>query len=51
MCWPKILERSGRTRKAGFVEEGGIRQHAWVRGTYEDELVMSVLREEWSPRT
>jgi RimJ/RimL family protein N-acetyltransferase len=41
----------GAYRKAGFVEEGRIRQHAWVRGTYEDELVMSVLREEWSPRT
>lgn len=40
----------GAYRKAGFVEEGRIRQHAWVRGTYEDELVMSVLREEWSPR-
>jgi len=34
-----------------LVEEGKIRQHAWVRGRYEDELVMSVLREEWTPRT
>ena len=41
----------GAYRKAGFVEEGRIRQHAWVRGRYEDELVMSVLREEWTPRT
>jgi RimJ/RimL family protein N-acetyltransferase len=41
----------GAYRKAGFVEEGRIRQHAWVRGRYEDELVMSVLREEWTPRS
>jgi RimJ/RimL family protein N-acetyltransferase len=41
----------GAYRKAGFVEEGRIRQHAFVRGRYEDELVMSVLREEWAPRS
>jgi RimJ/RimL family protein N-acetyltransferase len=41
----------GAYRKAGFVEEGRIRQHAWVRGRYEDELVMSVLRQEWQPRS
>jgi RimJ/RimL family protein N-acetyltransferase len=41
----------GAYRRAGFVEEGRIRQHAWVRGKYEDELVMSVLHEEWTPRT
>ena len=40
----------GAYRKAGFVEEGRRRQHAWVRGEYHDELVMSVLREEWKPR-
>ena len=41
----------GAYRNAGFVEEGRIRQHAWVRGRFEDELVMSVLREEWTPRS
>jgi RimJ/RimL family protein N-acetyltransferase len=41
----------GAYRKAGFVQEGRVRRHAWVRGRYEDELVMSVLREEWTPRT
>jgi RimJ/RimL family protein N-acetyltransferase len=40
----------GAYRKAGFVEEGRIRQHAWVRGRYEDELVMAILREDWTPR-
>ena len=41
----------GAYRKVGFVEEGRIRQHAWVRGRYEGELVMSILREDWTPRS
>ena len=41
----------GAYRKAGFVEEGRIRQHAWVRGRYQDELVMAILREDWEPPT
>ena len=40
----------GAYRKAGFIEEGRLRQHSWVRGEFHDELVMSVLREEWKPR-
>ena len=36
----------GAYRKAGFVEEGRLRQHSWVRGGFEDELVMSVIRED-----
>ncbi len=35
-------------RKVGFVEEGRRRQHAWVDGRYEDELIMGLLREEWA---
>jgi RimJ/RimL family protein N-acetyltransferase len=41
----------GAYRKAGFVEEGRLRRKSWVRGEYHDELVMSRLREEWSPRS
>jgi RimJ/RimL family protein N-acetyltransferase len=37
----------GAYRKVGFVEEGRLRQQAWIRGHFQDELVMSVLREEW----
>ncbi len=33
--------------KAGFVHEGRQRQHAWVRGTYEDIVLMGLLRSEW----
>jgi RimJ/RimL family protein N-acetyltransferase len=28
---------------AGFVEEGRLRESAWVEGAYEDEVLMSVL--------
>jgi RimJ/RimL family protein N-acetyltransferase len=32
--------------KAGFVLEGRLRQHAWVRGAYEDIVLMGILRSE-----
>jgi RimJ/RimL family protein N-acetyltransferase len=32
--------------KAGFVVEGRQRQHAWVRGDYEDIVLMGILRSE-----
>lgn len=35
--------------KAGFVVEGRQREHAWVRGRYEDIVVMGLLRSEWRP--
>jgi RimJ/RimL family protein N-acetyltransferase len=34
-------------RKAGFVEEGRSREHYWVRGRYEDEVTMGLLRSDW----
>ena len=39
----------GAYRKAGFVEKGRLRNHTWHDGSRHDELVMSVLREDWSP--
>lgn len=33
--------------KAGFVVEGRQREHAWVRGAYEDIVVMGLLRSEY----
>jgi RimJ/RimL family protein N-acetyltransferase len=36
--------------KAGFVVEGRQREHAWVRGHYEDNVVMGILRSEWMSR-
>jgi RimJ/RimL family protein N-acetyltransferase len=35
--------------KAGFVVEGRQRQHAWVRGGYEDIVLMGILRSEHIP--
>jgi RimJ/RimL family protein N-acetyltransferase len=37
-------------RKVGFVEEGRRREHCWVRGRYEDEVLMGLLRSEWAAR-
>ena len=38
-------------RAVGFVEEGRLRDHAWVEGAYEDMVLMAVLREEWLAQT
>ncbi|WP_323791781.1 GNAT family protein [Nocardioides sp.] len=37
--------------KAGFVIEGRQREHAWVRGAYEDIVRMGILRSEWEATT
>ena len=39
----------GAYRKAGFVEEGRLRDHTWSDGARHDELVMAVLRDDWKP--
>ena len=40
----------GAYRKAGFVEEGRLRETSWVHGEYHDALVMSVVRGDRKPR-
>ncbi|WP_353111705.1 GNAT family protein [Microbacterium sp.] len=48
-----IASNTGALRayeKAGFVIEGRQREHAWVRGGYEDIVRMGVLRREWRGR-
>jgi RimJ/RimL family protein N-acetyltransferase len=51
--WLQVLaddERAvGAYRKAGFVEEGRLRDHTWYDGARRDELVMGVRREDWKP--
>lgn len=37
-------------QKAGFVEEGRMRQSVYKNGAYHDTLIMSVLRDEWGGR-
>lgn len=34
-------------RAVGFVEEGRLREHAWIDGRYVDVIRMAVLRGEW----
>lgn len=44
-----IASNTGAIRayeKAGFVVEGRQREHAWVRGAYEDIVLMGILRPE-----
>ena len=44
-----IASNTGAIRayeKVGFVVEGRQREHAWVRGTYEDIVLMGILRSE-----
>jgi len=35
-------------RSCNFVEEGRMREHVWLAGRYVDNVIMGVLREEWS---
>lgn len=37
--------------KAGFVLEGRLREAVYKSGKYDDVLIMSVLRSEWTART
>lgn len=39
----------GCYRKVGFLEEGRQRESAWVRGEYQDEILMGLLRAQWQP--
>ena len=32
----------------GFVEEGRLREHAWVEGAYDDVVLMGLLRRDWA---
>ncbi len=42
-------ERAGSVyKKLGFVEEGRLRQKRYRDGKLTDEVIMSVLRSEWS---
>jgi RimJ/RimL family protein N-acetyltransferase len=48
-----IASNAGALRsyaKAGFVVEGRLREHAWVRGRYEDIVLMAILRSEHGSR-
>jgi RimJ/RimL family protein N-acetyltransferase len=47
-----IASNTGAIRayeKAGFAVEGRLREHAWVRGAYEDVVLMGLLRADHLP--
>ena len=37
----------GVYERVGFVRDGVLRQSQYHDGTYHDDIVMSILREEW----
>lgn len=37
-------------RRAGFVEEGRLRQDAWRRGQWVDRVLLSIVKGEWLER-
>ena len=43
------LQAIGSNTAAGFFIEGRQRQHAWVRGAYEDIVRMGILRSDLTP--
>jgi len=47
----RVRLRAKRTyEKAGFVEEGRLRESVYKHGKYDDVIVMSILRSEWTAR-
>jgi RimJ/RimL family protein N-acetyltransferase len=49
--WLRVHAKNERAihayKACGFVEEGRLRAHVWSDGTYDDLLLLGVLREEW----
>jgi diamine N-acetyltransferase len=53
--WLRVFETNPRAirayEKAGFVEEGRLRDAQYLSGKYNDVLIMSVLQSEWRDQT
>lgn len=47
MVWSATTLRCGAT-KCGFVKEGIERETAFLDGAWQNDLIMSILRQEWS---
>ncbi|WP_296420521.1 GNAT family N-acetyltransferase [Pseudooctadecabacter sp.] len=47
----RVLDDNARAiacyRKLGFVEEGRLRENAWVGGRWQDDIIMGILAQEW----
>lgn len=50
--WLRVHGQNVRAQRAytacGFTEEGRLRAHIYSNGTYDDLVLMGVLREEWA---
>ena len=44
----KLLLVSCIALACGFVEEGRLRKHVYLRGHYVDRVIMGILREEYT---
>lgn len=49
-CYSSNLGSSRAFEKCGFRREGILRKKRFSKGTYEDELLFGLLREEWQER-
>lgn len=53
--WLEVFASNERAirayRACGFVEEARLRQHGYTNGTYDDMIVMGLLRSEWESHT
>ncbi len=47
---PDNIRSMKLTERSGFVKEGVKRQLDWYKGAYHDDVVFSMLREEWQAR-
>ena len=45
-----MADQGGRGPKAGFVEEGRLRESVLHDGRWYDEVLMSILDHEWAAR-
>jgi len=37
--------------KTGFVREGHLREHKWIKGIWRDSLIYAMLEDEWAAQT
>lgn len=47
MVYPENVASSALLRSLGFQQEAYLREHAWEKGRYWDDLIFGLLRREW----
>jgi hypothetical protein len=47
LTWASKARALRTYRAVGVVEEGRLREHAWVEGAHDDVVLMAVFRSEW----